>query len=152
LDARATSLGDDPLVAGVLVQARDASDRHRAEAAARQHQAELAHVLRVGTVREMTAYLAHEVNQPLSAIVSYAKGCARRLRAGTGTPDELVGVLEEIAQQAVRANEIVRRMDTSVRKEGARSARVDLNDLVRQLVRSVDAEAREHAVSIQLAL
>ena len=54
----------------------------RAEQAALQHQADLAHVLRVGTIGEMTAGLAHEINQPLGAIANYAQGCARRLRAG----------------------------------------------------------------------
>jgi PAS domain S-box-containing protein len=152
LEARGNSVPDELTIAGVVVTARDISGRCRAEDAARQHQAALAQVLRLGTVGEMTAGLAHEINQPLSAIVSYAKGCARRLRAGTGSPAELLEVLDEIARQAVRANEIVRRIDTLIHKHGPHRAQVDVNDIVREATRSVGAEAREQNITMDLAL
>jgi PAS domain S-box-containing protein len=152
LEARGNGVPDDPTIAGVVVTAHDVTARCRAEEAARQHQAALAQVLRVSTVGEMTAGLAHEVNQPLSAIVSYAKGCARRLRAGTGSPAELLEVLDEIARQAVRANEIVRRVDTLIRKDGPHRAQVDLNDVVREVTRCIGAEAREQNITMDLAL
>jgi PAS domain S-box-containing protein len=152
LEARGSLVADDPNAPGVVVTAHDITERCRVEKSARQHQADLAQVLRISTIGEMTAGLAHEINQPLSAIVSYAKGCARRLRAGTGAPGELMEVLDEIARQAVRVNEIVRRIDTVVQRNGPRRAQVDLNEVVRALARGIEAEARERGITVELAL
>ena len=74
----------DGMVTGLAIFSADVTERKRAEEAARQHQAELTHVLRLSTMGEMAAGLAHEINQPLAAIVNYAQGCGRRLRAQPG--------------------------------------------------------------------
>ena len=92
----------------------------RAEQAALQHQADLAHVLRLGTIGEMTAGLAHEINQPLGAIANYAQGCARRLRAGAVSPEALLSIVDAIGAEALRAGEIIRRLRDLVRKESGR--------------------------------
>lgn len=136
----------------VFVAAQDISERKRAEEDARQRQAELAHVLRVSTISEMTAGLAHEINQPLAAIVSYAKGSARRMRTGNAQSAELLQVMDEIAAQAVRADEIIRRLREFIRKQPPRRERVDLNGLVREVVRMVEADATRHGIAVQLAL
>lgn len=136
----------------VFGAAQDVSERKRAEERAHQHQAELAHVLRVSTIGEMAATLAHEINQPLSAIVSYAKGCARRLKAGAGDPRELQETMEHIAAQALRADQIIRRLRDFVRNERPRRERVQIDQLVRDVRRLVDPEAREHGVTIHLTL
>src|SRR6185369_12485787 len=78
--ARALRDSDGPLV--VLIVCEDATERKQAEDAVRRHQAELAHVARVSLMGEMAAGLAHELNQPLAAIVNFTRGCARRLRLG----------------------------------------------------------------------
>ena len=108
----------------------DITDRKRAEEDAHLHQQELAHVLRRRTMGEMAAVFAHEVNQPLSAIMSYAKGCAHRLRSGSGSPDLLLAALDEIAAQAVRAGEIIRRLRGFVRKGELQRQHLQLNELV----------------------
>ncbi len=130
----------------------DITDRKRAEEEARLHQQELAHVLRRRTMGEMAAVFAHEVNQPLSAIMSYAKGCAHRLRTGSGSPELLIGALDEIAAQAVRAGEIIRRLRAFVRKSELHRQHLQLNELVDEMIHFVTAEAGEHDVRLQLEL
>jgi len=100
----------------------------------------------------MAAGLAHEINQPLSAIVSYAKGCARRMRAGLGQPDELLQAMEEIATQAGRADQIVRRLRDFVRKRAPRRERVELNELVRGAARLIAGEVAERRITLRLEL
>ena len=68
---------------------QDITERKRLEEETRQHRAELAHAVRVSTIGEVAAGLAHELNQPLAAITNYAKGCVLRLRSGRSDLDEL---------------------------------------------------------------
>lgn len=130
----------------------DVTERKRAQEDARLHQQELAHVLRRGTMGEMAAVFAHEVNQPLSAITSYAKGCAHRIRTGSGSPEPLLAALDEIASQAVRAGEIIRRLRRFVRKGELQRQRLHLNDLVDEAIQFVAPEARERHVRLQIDL
>ncbi len=136
----------------VFAAAQDITERNRAEEVARRHREELAHVLRVNTVGEMTAGLAHEINQPLSAIISYAKGCVRRMRAVPGTPRELVDTIERITAQAVRADQIVRHLRDLVRRQEPRREPVALNDLVRGVADLVRDEATERRIMMRLDL
>jgi two-component system sensor kinase FixL len=152
LEAHSRMWPYDPGVSGIVVNSRDVTDRKRAEEDARQRQAELAHVLRVGTMGELAAGLAHEINQPLSAIVAYAKGCARRMRSASGRPDELLEAMEQIATQAVRADRIVRRLRDFVRKREPRRERVILNDLVRAVTSFVATEVQEQGITLRLRL
>jgi PAS domain S-box-containing protein len=130
----------------------DITDRKRAEDEARLHQQELAHVLRRSTMGEMAAMFAHEVNQPLSAIISYAKGCVHRLRAGNRSPEALLTALDEIVSQAVRAGEIIRRLRRFVGKGELQRQPLNLNDLVNEVLHFVTAEAREHDVRLHVDL
>jgi len=124
----------------------------RIEAQAREHQAELAHVLRLGTMGEMAAGLAHEINQPLGAIANYAQGCVLRLRNGSIEAAGLLPIVEQIAGEALRAGEIIRRLRDLVRKEIPQQAEVDLNALVRESTRMIEPEARQHGISVRLEL
>ncbi|MGD0949456.1 MAG: PAS domain S-box protein [Candidatus Binatia bacterium] len=141
-----------PDIAGVVVNSRDVTERKRIEAEARQHQAELCHLLRLSTVGEMAAGLAHELNQPLAAITNYAKGCARRIVSSAGKPSQIVPALEEIAAQAMRAGDIIRRLRNLSRKGEVRREPVEVNEIVREVARFVDAEVHERAVRLQLDL
>jgi two-component system, LuxR family, sensor kinase FixL len=152
LEARSSTWPYEPVVAGIVVNSRDVTARKRAEEDARQRRAELAHVLRVSTVGELAAGLAHEINQPLSAIIAYAKGCARRMRAASGRPAELLEAMEEIATQAGRADRIVRRLRDFVRKREPRREAVVLNDLVRAVTSLVASEAHEQGIALRLRL
>jgi len=122
-----------------------------AEAQARQHQAEVAHAARLNTLGGMAAGLAHELNQPLAAVVSYARGCVRRIEAGDLPKEALLEILEEISAQALRAGEILRRIRDFLRGESRRES-VDLNDVVRRALRFADAEARRADIRLELEL
>ena len=129
----------------------DTTARKAAEDEARQRQAELAHVLRVGAMNEMAASIAHELNQPLAAIVNYARGCARRLSQTTVAPD-LLEVLDRIAAEALRAGEVVRSLKRVVRKEPPRESRLDLVALARDAVHLVRSEATAHGIGVRMEI
>src|SRR5262249_34883512 len=108
-------------------------------------------VLRLGTMGEMASGLAHEINQPLGAIVNYARGCERRLRAGSVNEEELRGAVDEIAREARRAGGIIRRLREVVRKDSPRQETVDVNHLVREAVDIIEPEARRAGIALRLA-
>jgi two-component system sensor kinase FixL len=139
-------------VTRVYAAAQDITERKLAEEEARARQAELAHVLRLGTMGEMAAGLAHEINQPLSAIVSYARGCTRRLKSGMAAAGALLEPIEEIAAQAMRADEIVQRLLLFVRKQKPARELERIDVLVREVVQLVAGEARKRGVRIVLDL
>src|SRR5262249_10976803 len=116
-----------------LGTAEDVPARNRADGVARQHEAALARALRVSTWGEMAAGLAHELNQPLAAIVSYARGCTRRLRSGAANPNDLVPAIEQISSQALRAGEYIRHLRTFVTKDKASREPVDVTDLLQDV-------------------
>jgi len=137
---------------GIWGISTDITERKWAEEQARRHQADLAHVLRLGTMGEMAAGLAHEINQPLGAVTNYAHGSVRRLRSGSVDSAELLPILEAIAQESLRAGEIIRRVRDLVRKEPGEQKPVDVNGLVRDSAHFVDSDARQHRIRIQLDL
>lgn len=136
----------------ILGAAQDVTERRLAEEEARSREAELAHVLRLGTMGEMAAGLAHEINQPLSAIVSYARGCTRRLRSGAADAEKLLEPIEQIAAQAMRANEIVQRLLLFVRKQKPPRERAAIADLVREVGHLLAGEARKRGVKLRMDL
>jgi two-component system sensor kinase FixL len=148
----ANPIVEDGEVVGVTVFSKDITQLKRAEQAAREHQAELAHVLRLSTMGEMASGLAHEINQPLGAIANYAQGCVRRLRSGAADVETLLPVIEKISAEALRAGEVIRRLRDLVRKEEPRQTPTDLNLLVRESLRLIEPEARERGVRIHLEL
>ena len=129
---------------------RRRAERAEADIRASKHQAELAHAARLSTLGGMAAGLAHEINQPLSAIVSYARGCARRLRGGDLQPDALLDVVESIEAQALRAAAVLRRIRDFVRHDELPRERVDLAHLVREAARFAEVEAQQLGVALQV--
>jgi PAS domain S-box-containing protein len=143
---------ENGVVTGATAFSKDITEHKRAEEEARRHQAELAHVLRLNTMGEMAAGLAHEINQPLGAIANYAQGCARRLRDQSIDAGALLPIVDEIAGEALRAGEIIRRLRDLVRKEGPHHAAVDLNALIRESTRLIEPEALQSGIRVELAL
>jgi len=133
------------------VAARTAELR-ASEERAREHQAQLAHMLRVSTMGEMAAALAHELNQPLGAIVNYANGIGFRLRDGVLAPDDLREAVTHIATEGLRAGEILRRARDFVRPSETNREPADVNRLVSDAVRLIELDARRSAVRIGLSL
>jgi len=128
------------------------AERVRAQDQLRQHQAALAHVLRVSTMGEMAAGLAHEINQPLGAIANFANGIKTRLRAGTIEPHALLNAAERIAAEALRAGEVIRRLRDFLRRDDSKREPADLNELVREAAHLVEPDARCASIVLRLAL
>jgi signal transduction histidine kinase len=118
--------------------------------AVRRQQADLAHVLRLHTMGEMAAALAHEINQPLCAITNYAQGGVQRLRAGVAETAELLGVFGEIAHEGLRATMILRGIRTLVQRASGANRAVDVNALAADAVRVLEPQARLHGVTVRL--
>lgn len=137
---------------GTLGMITDISDRRRAEEQARRHEAELAHVERLSTVGKMASVLAHELNQPLAAIVNYTQGCMQRLQSESWDRHELHAAMEQTAAQAERAGEIIRRIRRFVRKGVPEQSILDVNAAVRDAVEFAGPEAGRHGVAMQLTL
>lgn len=140
-------------VTGAVVVFRDISSRKEAAEEARQHQNDLAHVARLNTMGEMASGIAHEINQPLSAISNYTRGSIRMLKSSDGFDrGQLIEVMERVAVQAERAGEIIRQLRRFVRKEEPERKRVDINQLIRDVVGFLQPELRREAIHLQLRL
>jgi len=135
-------------VTGAAVFSKDITALRHAEEQARQHQAELAHALRLHTMGEMAASLAHEVNQPLGAIANYAQGCRRRIESGDLDVQALLPTIEAITREALRAGEITRRVREVLRKEDTRRHAVDVEVLVATAVGLAQVTATRLSVTI----
>lgn len=137
---------------GSIAVVTDISARVAAANQARQRQAELAHVARLGTMGEMASGLAHELNQPLSAIVNYIEACLARIRAGTEDPKILLDDLAAAAGQAERAGEIIDHIRNFTRRSAPRRSTLDINLLVREAVDMMKSEIQHNAVQVRMEL
>jgi two-component system, LuxR family, sensor kinase FixL len=113
---------------------------------------ELAHANRVSMMGELAGALAHEVNQPLAAIVSNAQAAQRFLSGPECDLDELREILSDIASDGARAGEVIRRMRTLVTKETAGFQALDVNQVIRDAVVILKNDAVIHKVQIDLCL
>ncbi len=131
---------------------RDLSEMRAAERERRLLEAQLAHVGRFSLMGEMAAGIAHEINQPLSAIATYAQA-AKRLVAGT-EPDlaSLSQACGAIAEQARRASQVIENLRSFVRKHEAELEALDVNRVIRDVLGLVEADARAGGVAIELDL
>ncbi|MBU0641147.1 MAG: PAS domain S-box protein [Planctomycetes bacterium] len=136
----------------VLATAFDVTERVRAEELARTHQAELTHVSRLSLVGELASGLAHEVNQPLSTILYYARGCTRRASNRAPNASELLEIMERIAAQAERAGGIVNRIRDFVRKADPRPVWMDINGAVQEALDLAEAEIKRKRIQLRLDL
>ncbi|HET7240171.1 MAG TPA: ATP-binding protein, partial [Gemmatimonadales bacterium] len=126
---------------GAVVMLTDLTARKRAELEAQQHRAEAAHAARAATLGELAAGLAHELNQPLAAIMTNVQA-SRRLLTSDHPPMALVGeILDDIASDDVRAVEIIRRMRALLVKGQMDVQPLDLNELVGDVLRLVASDA-----------
>lgn len=120
--------------------------------AVRELERRLAHVHRTSTLGEMAAGIAHEMNQPLAAISTYADACSRLLARGMPDPDKLAHALGSIGAQARRAGEVVQRIRGLSRQEPSPRERASINDIVGDLIELAKLEARESDAPLHLDL
>ena len=137
-----------------LRQARDELEtrvQERTEALQRV-QTELAHVSRVMTLGELTASIAHEVNQPLAAIVTNSNACLRWLAGETPNLVEARHAVERIIKDGYRASEVISRVRTLVKKAPPRNDLVDLNEVVIEVLALAQSQARRNHVFLKREL
>ena len=136
----------------VLVSIMDITERKRADEALHKTQAELAHVTRVATLGELTASIAHEVNQPLAAIVTNGNACLRWLAGDSPNLDEARETARRIIRDGNRAGDVIGRIRTLLRKTGTEKELLDMNQAVREVVALAEGEVRRNGVALRTEL
>jgi len=137
------------LIARLLFESRR---RRRMELAIQQQRFELAHASRLAVAGELTGAIAHEINQPLGAILSNADAADLLLASDADRRDELRAILADIRQDNLRASEVIRRLRALLAKQPADWHPFALNDAVRELEPVLRAEARRRGVALDLRL
>ncbi len=127
-------------------------ERKRAEETLRQAQADLARVNRVNTMAELTASLAHEVNQPISAAVTNADACLRWLDGDTPNLEEARAAALEIVKDGTRAAEIITRIRLLFKKGTPQREALDINEIVREMIVLLRSEVARNAISVRTEL
>jgi two-component system sensor kinase FixL len=136
----------------VLGASTDITQRKATEIELREQRAELAHVARISTMGELAASLAHELNQPLTAILSNAQAALRFLGNKPADLEEVREILEDIVKDNSRAGEVIRRMRALVKKEELEFASLDMAILIRDVIMLVHSDAILQNVRIALEL
>jgi signal transduction histidine kinase/streptogramin lyase len=124
-------------------------ERRQAEEALRQAQADLAHASRVSSLGELTASLAHEVNQPIAAAVTDAKTCLRWLARDQPDLDEARMAASRTVKDATRASEIIKRVRLLFKKGALQRELVDLNEVIREMMLLLHSEATQYAILLR---
>jgi PAS domain S-box-containing protein len=130
----------------------DTTERKRAEEALRQAQADLARVSRVNTIGELTASLAHEVNQPIAAAVTNANTCLRWLSRDQPDVEEARAAATRIVKDGTRAAEIIHRVRLLFQKGAPQRQLVQVNEVIREMTVLLRGEAARHNISVRTDL
>jgi PAS domain S-box-containing protein len=139
-------------VEAVLLITRDLTDQMLASEALRTSQAELAHVNRVATMGQLTASIAHEVNQPIAAAVINAQAALRWLGTQPPNLEEVRQALGRIVEDGKRAGNVIGRIRALIKKAPPRKRRFDLNETVLDVIVLIRSEAVRHGVSLKTQL
>jgi PAS domain S-box-containing protein len=141
---------------GSLVQfvgsSTDITERRQAEEALRQAQADLARISRVTTMGELTASLAHEVNQPIAAAVTDANTCLRWLNRDHPDLEEARQAASRVVKDATRAAEIINRTRLLFKNVSPQWEPVDMNEIIREMVALMRSEAARYSISVRTEL
>ena len=131
----------------LVSESHDITEHKRAEEEARQHRERIAHVSRLSTLGEMAAGIAHEINQPLTAISLFAQAGKRLVERRQF--DKMGEVCFKLNEHALRAADVVERMQAMARQGESRKEIVDCNELIESAVRLAESEARIHDIQIE---
>jgi PAS domain S-box-containing protein len=136
----------------VLVSIVDLSARKLAEEEAQRRRDEIGLLSRLSLLGEMTASIAHEVNQPLSGIISNASAGQRFIDRGDLDPERLRAILVDVVADGRRAHDIIRNIRNTVKKGGAIREPLDLNEIVREVAHLMEPEADSHSCKVETSL
>ncbi len=139
-------------IVGWCVLLTDIDDRKRAEDALHQSEAQLAHVSRVASLGEMAASIAHEVNQPLAAVVTNGHACLRWLSGSPPNVPRAVEAAERIVKDGKDAGEVVRRVRALFKRTPADKVPLDLGEIIGEVVRLLDRYPARRHVSLDVVL
>lgn len=134
------------MIAGLLLQR---TRRRRVEAALQRNREELAHVTRVSTIGELTTSVAHELNQPLGAILSNADAAEMFLAADPPALDEVRDILADIRKDDQRASEVIRRMRSLLRKRELTPQSIGINEAVEEVLKLLGTSASARKVAVK---
>ena len=137
---------------GAVISHRDITDRKRTEMTVQRHYRELAHIARVAMMGELAASLAHELNQPLTAILSNAQAALRFLAAPSPDLDEVRAILADVVEDNQRAGEVIRRLRNLLRKGEVELLPLNLNQLTQEVVKLLHSDAIIRHVAIVMEL
>jgi signal transduction histidine kinase len=126
--------------------------RQRAERVANRQRAEFAHASRLALAGELTGSIAHEINQPLGAILSNAETAELLLESGADRRDELRRILADIRRDDLRASEVIRRLRGLLARHEVEREPIDLNDVVRDMESLISAEVRRRRMVLDVRL
>lgn len=146
---RSLPIHRDGKLVGSVVTFFDITERKRVEEELRQKQSELNHVARLSMLGEMAAGLAHELNQPLTAVSALAEGALLRLERGKLSESEFITVCGKIATDAQRAGDIIHRLRKFVQKRKTEPCQVCVNKLVRDVVQFIETEVKQENLTVQ---
>jgi signal transduction histidine kinase len=135
------------LIGWLLVEHRR---RRHAESAEHRRRLELTHASRLAVAGELTGSIAHEINQPLGAILSNADAADLILETGGDRRDELRGILADIRRDDLRASEVIRRLRTLLAKHEVEREPFELNEAVREMESVLGAEARRRRSTLEI--
>jgi len=130
----------------------DVHDWRQAQEALRNTQTEFAHMTRVMTMGELTASIAHEVNQPLGAIVTSAAACARWLATKPPQMDKAGRALERIADDGKRAAEVIRRIRALMKRQAPRKEWLDINETILEVIALAQYQLRRSEILVETRL
>jgi PAS domain S-box-containing protein len=147
--ARAMLIKNRPVV---LIVCEDITEGKRAADALREVQAELAHANRLAAMGQLTASIAHEVNQPIGAMVTDAQAALRFLEGRSPNLEEVRDALASIVKGGFRAGDVINRIRALVKKAPPRTESVDMNEAIREVIVVTRGEAAKHGISVEARL
>ncbi len=136
----------------VLVSIMDTTEQRRAEEALRKAQAELTHATRVMTMGELVASIAHEVNQPLGAIVTNGHACVRLLSREAPDLDKSLEVIHRMIRDGMRASEVIKRIRDLLHKAPPEKALLNVNEVIQEVIALISSDVIRSKVELRIEL